>query len=77
MCVRVHVYVCVRACGYVCVRAYVCVHAHVKGFKTPFLLVSFHPKRAREGQPPELFVPLEGLEGQLGGFLGLSPLKIY
>jgi hypothetical protein len=49
----------------------------VKGFKTPFLLVSFHPKRAREGQPPELFVPLEGLEGQLGGFLGLSPLKIY
>ena len=64
---RMHARVCV----------YVCVHAHVKGFKTPFLLVSFHPKRAREGQPPELFVPLEGLEGQLGGFLGLSPLKIY
>jgi len=31
--------------------------------QTPFLLVSFLP---REGQPPNLFVHLGGLEGQLG-----------
>jgi hypothetical protein len=39
-----------------------CVCAHVKGLKTPFLLVSFLPKR---DEPPKLFVPLGGLEGRL------------
>ena len=64
-CVLVHmccVYVCARACTCVrvrvrvcvCARAYVCMHAHVKGLKTPFLLVSFSP---REGQPPKLCPP--------------------
>ena len=61
----VHAYVCLRTC----VRAYLCVLAQVEGLKTPFLLVSFLPKRG-----PKLFVPLGALSDGLGGFPGLSPL---
>jgi len=46
LCARtcVHARTCVFACGYVCVRA------HVKGLKAPFLLVSFLPKRGPASQ---------------------------
>ena len=52
-CACVHVRTCVRACVVylcMCVYAYVCVHVHVKGFKTPFLLVSFLPNRGLVSQ---------------------------
>jgi hypothetical protein len=42
------VFVCV--CANVCAFGYVCVHAHVKGLKAPFLLVSFLPKRGPASQ---------------------------
>jgi hypothetical protein len=47
----VHAYVC--ACGYVFAHRW-CVHAHVKELKTPFLLVSFLPKR---GPAPQAVCP--------------------
>ena len=67
VCVRARMCVCVRArtsvracitylCVCVCACGYVCVHAHVKGLKTPFLLVS-----PGEGRPPLLAVfPFQG-----------------
>ena len=61
---------CVCVCVYVCACGYVCVHANVKGLKTPFLLVSFLPKR---GPASKLFVPLRG---GLGGFPRLSPFML-
>jgi len=48
--VRVHVCARVRVCAYVRACGYVCVHVHVKGLKTPFLLVSFLPKRGPASQ---------------------------
>jgi hypothetical protein len=63
--VYVRVCVCcvlVRMC--VCARVSVCVHAHVKGLKTPFLLVTFFPKRGPDSQAVCSFGG--GLEGQLG-----------
>jgi len=64
-CVLVRVYVCVRICvraRRVCALTW-CVYAHVKGLKAPSSWCASFP---REGQPPELFVPLGGLEGRLG-----------
>jgi hypothetical protein len=51
--VRVYTVVYVRLCVLcicACVCAYVCVHTHVKGLKTPFLLVSFLLKRETASQ---------------------------
>jgi hypothetical protein len=53
MCVRAYVRVCLRACVRAgsCLRAHtLCVHAHVKGLKAPFLLVLFLPKRGSASQ---------------------------
>ena len=60
LCTCMHVYTVVYVCVCVrcvlvragqCVRAHTwCVHAHVKGLKTPFLLVSFLPKRGPASQ---------------------------
>jgi len=62
-CVRMYTVVYIRVCVRVrlCTRTW-CVHAHVKGLKTP----SWCPSSPRKGQPPKLFVHLGGLEGWLG-----------
>jgi len=44
----------------------------VKGLKTPFSWCPFSP---REGQPPNLFVHLGGLEVQLGRLS--RPVPVY
>ena len=53
VCMYVRAYVCVRACvregTCVCARTW-CVHAHLKGLMTPFLLVSFLSKRGPASQ---------------------------
>ena len=66
--VRVCVRVCIRVCEQVCVLA--CACEGIEELKTPFLLVSFLPKR---GPASKLFVPLRG---GLGGFPGLSPFLL-
>jgi hypothetical protein len=59
----VYVCVCPYVCAYVCACRYVCVHAHVKGLKTPFLLVSFLPPQDRASL--QAVCPLEGRLGKL------------
>ena len=74
VCIQMRTYVCacvvyLCVCVYVCACEYLCAHAHVKGLKTPFLLVSFLLKR---GPASSCLSSLEALRGGLGGFPGLS-----
>jgi len=77
-CVLVRVYVCahVRVCAYMCACGYVCAREYVvracacEGRRRPS---SWCPSSPREGQPPNLLVPLGAL---MGGFLGLSPFML-
>jgi len=68
-CVLVWLCVCVR----VCVCLWVCVCAHMKGLKTPFILVSFLSKRASLSS---CLSSLGALRGGLGGFPGLCPFML-